>query len=73
MNNFLTLYITDKIITIAIQDKFTLMKCSLCIKFHKELGIFCFCESLFSWSRMFADSAVEMVTIQIFHNGSEAI
>ena len=34
-------------IIIAIQDKFTLTKFSLHIKFHKN-KVLCFCESLFS-------------------------
>ena len=58
---------------IAIQDKFILIKCSSCTKLHKELGIFCFCESPFSWLRMFADYASKMVNTQTSENGSESI
>ena len=38
----LKLYTKEKILMIAIQDKFILIKFSSCIKLHKELGIFCF-------------------------------
>ena len=54
----------------ANQDKFTLTKLSFHIEFHKELSII-FCESLLSWSRMFADSASVMVSIPTFDNGFE--
>ena len=69
----LKLYIKEKILMIAIQDKFILIKFSSCIKLHKELGIFCFCESSFSWRRMFTDYASKMANTQTFDNGSEAI
>ena len=45
---YIYIYIyNDKMIIIAIQDKFTLTKFSLHIKFHKELSIM-FCESRLS-------------------------
>ena len=45
---YIHIYIyNDKMIIIAIQDKFALTKFSLHIKFHKELSIM-FCESRLS-------------------------
>ena len=47
-------------IIVAIQDKFTLTKFSLCITLDQELS-------------MFADSASAMITIPTFANGFKTI
>ena len=72
INKLLNLYYW-KIITIALQGKLTPTQFSLCINVNQELILFCFCESLLSWCRMFADSAITVITIPTFDNGFETI
>ena len=68
---YIHIYIyNDKMIIIAIQDKFALTKFSLHIKFHKELSIMFLEESIVLKTY---DSASTMVSIPRFDNDFETI
>ena len=67
---YIYIYNDKMMIIIAIQDKFTLTKFSLHIKFHKELSIMFLEESIVLKTY---DSASTMVSIPRFDNDFETI